>query len=136
MVVLRSGGGRGRGRFALFALLMLGAHLFPVGFELRLLLGRENAHDLRVQLLARLRIGLAAFRVGLAILRHQRLNLLFLLIRQIQIRETVHHAAVVVVTESALLLGTRLGLRRSLLRAAGNRKTDRNCKRSGKEERG
>ena len=100
---------------------MLGAHLFAVGFELRLLLGRQDAHDLRLQRFAGLTIGLAALGVGLPVRRNEGLNLLFLLVAQVEIRETVHHAAVVVVTESALLLGTRLGLRRSLLRAAGNR---------------
>jgi hypothetical protein len=117
------------------ALLPLRTHLLAVGFQLCLLLRREYVHDLRVQLLTSLWIGLAAARMRLTELLHERVNLLLLLIGKIEIREALHHTAVTV-AECARLSGARLGLIRRLLCTSGNRKTDRDGKRPGKEERG
>ena len=77
------------------------AHLLHILFDLCLLIGRKHVHDLLMHLLHRLRIRRTALRVRLPVLRHDLLDLLFLLIAEINATQRMHECAAVMVTAAA-----------------------------------
>lgn len=102
-------------------LLILLAHLLNVLLHLRTLLRREYVHDLLHELLAclalSLGVGHAAFRMRLAELLHDLLDLRFLRIAQIHAAQRAHEAAVVALPLTvALAVGARRRRLRGLLR--------------------
>lgn len=87
------------------------ATFLPVGFELRLLRGREDGHDFIAHLFARLRIAGAAPGMRLTILLADLIDLCLLLLRQVEIFQEMGAAMAL---RSRLLLtlrGRRLNLR-------------------------
>ena len=110
------------------------AFLLQRGLQLSLLIGRENAHDLRVQRFARLRIGSAPFGMLLPELRDVIADLRALRIGEIEAPQRPHHAGAMMVPGPSGLIRCR-SVRR-LLSTRDERQ--RKCKpeRRGEEGRG
>lgn len=105
---------------------MFCTQLRHVGFELRLLRRRKNIHDLVVQRLTSLTIGLASARMRLMELLHERSDLLLLLIAEVEVTEPHCKAAMA-------MMGSGCGrLRRSL--SDDRNRGGENCRRDGGEE--
>lgn len=107
---------------AVFVGLVAGPRVCGFSFELRLLRGRQNAHDLLFHGFARGFIGRAAFRVRLMELRYDGLDTRLLIGAQVQVAHGVHEAAMMMMPAARLRgAGSNWrGLRNS---------RDRNCQR-------